>query len=404
MPRKCWPRSGGPSAYCSDAWADASKDQKQFLEQAVSGLAQEGKVICVRLALFAEMMKDKAWTPATLREAGGTEGVGVTFLEETFSAATAPPERRYHQKAARAVLKALLPESGTDIKGHMRSYAELLDASGYRSRPKDFEDLIPILNGELRLITPTDPEGKQEVDPSTVQAGAKYYQLTHDYLVHSLRDWLTRKQKETRRGRAELLLADRGAVWNARPENRQLPPLWQWLQIKWLTAKNNWTPPQRKMMRKATRYHVMRGVVVALLVFAGAFWGFQLYTRQTTYLAGLADRLVDAETEQVPTIIRELEGHRRWVDPKLAEILRARSSSSKARLRASLALLPVDLGQVDYLYGRLLDAEPHEVPVIRDALAPHKDTLKDKLWVVVETPDKGKESQRLQGSGDFGEV
>src|SRR5207253_871166 len=114
--------------------SETSKDQKQFLEQAVSGLAQEGKVISVRLALFAEMMKGKAWTPATLREVGGTEGVGVTFLEATFTAATAPPEHRYHQNAARGVLKALLPESGTNIKGHMRSFADLLEASGYRSR------------------------------------------------------------------------------------------------------------------------------------------------------------------------------------------------------------------------------------------------------------------------------
>src|SRR5262249_48261486 len=68
-----------------------SNAQKAFLQQAVHGLAKEGKVICVRLALFAEMMKGKSWTPATLKEAGGTEGVGVTFLEETFSAATAPP-------------------------------------------------------------------------------------------------------------------------------------------------------------------------------------------------------------------------------------------------------------------------------------------------------------------------
>ena len=49
---------------------------------------------------------------------------------------TANPEHRYHQKAARAVLKALLPESGTDIKGHMRSHAELLAASGYANRPE----------------------------------------------------------------------------------------------------------------------------------------------------------------------------------------------------------------------------------------------------------------------------
>ena len=57
----------------------------------VAGLAQDGKVISVRLALFAEMMKGKAWTPSTLKAVGGTEGVGITFLEETFSSASAPP-------------------------------------------------------------------------------------------------------------------------------------------------------------------------------------------------------------------------------------------------------------------------------------------------------------------------
>ena len=92
-------------------------------------------MICVRLALFAEMMKAKSWTLATLKDVGGTKGVGEAFLEETFSAASAPPQHRYHQKAARNVLKALLPESGTDIKGHMRSYSELLDASGYTKPP-----------------------------------------------------------------------------------------------------------------------------------------------------------------------------------------------------------------------------------------------------------------------------
>ena len=137
--------------------SDTSRDQKDFLKESVNGLAEEGKVISVRLALFAEMMKGKPWTPATLKEVGGTKGVGATFLEETFSASTAPPEHRLHQKAAQAVLKALLPESGTDIKGQMRSRQELLEASGYANRPRDFDDLIHILDPELRLITPTDP-------------------------------------------------------------------------------------------------------------------------------------------------------------------------------------------------------------------------------------------------------
>jgi eukaryotic-like serine/threonine-protein kinase len=60
---------------------DLSKDQQAFLDQAVAGLAQDGKVISVRLALFADMVKGKPWSLATLRAVGGTEGVGVTFLD-----------------------------------------------------------------------------------------------------------------------------------------------------------------------------------------------------------------------------------------------------------------------------------------------------------------------------------
>src|ERR1035438_1814630 len=110
------------------------------------------------------MVKGKPWTSAMLKEIGGTEGVGVTFLEETFTASTAPPQHRIHQKAAQLVLKVLLPEAGTDITGKMRYQQELLEASGYASRPKDFDELLRILNSEIRLITPTDPEGKDGAD------------------------------------------------------------------------------------------------------------------------------------------------------------------------------------------------------------------------------------------------
>ena len=43
----------------------------------------------------------------------------------------------------------------------MRSRQELLEASGYANRPRDFDDLLRILDAELRLITPTDPEGRR---------------------------------------------------------------------------------------------------------------------------------------------------------------------------------------------------------------------------------------------------
>jgi serine/threonine protein kinase/formylglycine-generating enzyme required for sulfatase activity len=378
-------------------------EQDAFLDQAVAGLAQDGKVISVRLALFAEMVKGKPWTPATLKEVGGTEGVGVTFLEETFTASSAPPQHRLHQKAAQAVLKALLPEAGTDIKGTMRSQQELKEASEYANRRKDFDDLLRILDGELRLITPTDPEGKDDADPSTLQAGVRYYELTHDYLVPSLRDWLTRKQKETRRGRAELRLADRAGVWNARPESRQLPSLVQWLQIRWHTRKNTWTPPQQRMMRKAGRYHALRVGLVTVLLVAAAFIGLSVREQvldrgKAAHAAGLVQGLLKADTAQVPAILGELAEYRQWADPLLREENAKATPESRQRLHTSLALLPMDASQVKYLKGRLLDADAGEVAVIRDALFSHKDELVPELWRVVEAPQEGKKGQRLRAA------
>jgi eukaryotic-like serine/threonine-protein kinase len=53
---------------------DQTKEQDRFLDEAVAGLAGDGKIISVRLSLFAEMVKGRPWTPATLRQVGGTEG------------------------------------------------------------------------------------------------------------------------------------------------------------------------------------------------------------------------------------------------------------------------------------------------------------------------------------------
>jgi serine/threonine protein kinase/formylglycine-generating enzyme required for sulfatase activity len=377
-------------------------EQEHFLDQAVAGLSRDGKVIPVRLSLFADLVKGKPWTPAALKGVGGIEGLGVTFLEETFSAATAPPEHRLHQKAAREVLKALLPEPGTTIKGQMRSRQELLEVSGYARRPEEFARMVRILDKELRLVTPTNPEGSEDSrsrprshlageEPSSVDTGGygtRYYQLTHDYLVPPLRQWLTRKQRETRHGRAELRLAERAGLWQARAENRHLPAWWEWLNIRLFTRKAEWTPSQQQMMRTASRYHALRGTALALLLAVLTFTILTIRNRvierqNADFAAGLVRQLLQGDTAQVPDLINELEGYRLWADSRLQQELDRADPDSRSRLHASLALLPVDPGQLEYLYKRLLNAGPAELPVIAKALEGHRERLVERLWGVL---------------------
>jgi hypothetical protein len=339
------------------------------------------------------MIKGKEWTPKTLKEVRGVKGVVAEFLEQRFNSQNTYPAHWKHHRAAQAVLWTLLPKTGSNIRGEMKSQQELLEASGYGSRPNAFTELLEILDNETRLITPSYAEenGKQDEEPQTKPLREKYYQLTHDYLVPSVKEWLTRKQKETRRGRAELLLADRADVWNARPENRQLPSLLQWFQIRCLTQKKSWTPPQQKMMRKAGRYHYVWTLALLLFLLLLSWGGYEVYGRLQ------AESIVWADTAGVPRLLEQLSPYHLWANARLRRYTQA---DDEKHLHASLALVHVwgDKGQVDYIYGRLLDAKPGEVPVIRDFLVPHKDSLLERLWAVAESPEKGKESQRLRAA------
>ena len=374
-----------------DNLIELNKEQKSFITQSVAGLAEEGKVNCVRLALFAEMVKGKAWTPATLKEVGGTKGIGVTFLEETFSASKSPPEHRYHQKAARAVLKDLLPDSGTDIKGTMRSYAELLESSGYGNRPRDFDDLVHILDSEIRLIMPTDPDGK-ELNHDTVkrtQTGQRYFQLTHDYLVHSLREWLTRKQKETRQGRSELRLFDASATWNSKPENRFLPSLLEWLSIRTFTDSKRWTDPQRAMMRSASRVHGLTwgGGLGALLVigFVIQFWvSAERWKNLKEYTRVAADSLQNNLGSSIPVNIKEL----RKLPKELAlgELNMRFESAANPRHKLALAFALADFGRVEteYMVSRIDDIEETDTGNLVAALKFDRDKATAALKIESE--------------------
>jgi formylglycine-generating enzyme required for sulfatase activity len=364
-----------------------SAAQRRFVNAVASGLARDGKIVPVRLALFAEMVKARPWVPATLSEAGGTEGIGANFLEETFRSRSANPEYHPLERAARNVLKTLLPEVGSDIKGNMRSYWELREASGLRDRPGDFAALLRVLDGELRLISPTDPP--ESPTDAGGGPGAKYWQLTHDYLVPSLREWLNRKQKETRRGRAELRLEERAAFWSARREPRHLPTLREWLRIRVLTDRGRWTGPQREMMRRAGRLHGLRLAVTgalsgALLAGALAVVRHNEGLRRQARADALVEQLLVADLAGLPDVAGSLAREPTPTAPRLRAVADDPGVPRERRLRAAYALAERPGDAASQLVEFASSANPDELAVIRDRLAPYAPALAPELWDVAD--------------------
>jgi len=187
---------------------------------------------------------------------------------------------------------------------------------------------------------------------------------------------------------------ERSAVWNAKPEYRFLPSLWEWVYIRLMTRKKDWTEPQRRMMRRAGRLHGLRlmaalTVLACLRIFVSIENHRWYEENQHVQAHGLVRHLLDAETAQVPEIISSMAPYCRWADPELREAVGEAADTSSRKLHASLALLPVDASHVDFLYNRLLFATPSELPVLRDALERHHSSLTPRLWTELESAKPG---------------
>lgn len=114
---------------------------------------------------------------------------------------------------------------------------------------------------------------------------------------------------------------------------------------------------------------------LSLIVSTGFVW-----MNWSVRAEGLVDQLLHADIRQVPSIITKLDGYRRWADPLLAAKAQAGESDSNKRLRAALALLPVDGRQAEYLRDQLPVVTPEQFAVVRDELSPHQAVLVEPLW------------------------
>ena len=356
----------------------ASAAQRRFIHQAIGELLQEGVVIPVRLAMFAEMMKNRPWSSDSLRDVGGTTGLGARFLEETFLAPSARPEHRSQAEAAQKVLQCLLPAAGTDIKGGARSANELRAVAGLDHDVLRFQELLRILDNELKLITPVGTDQFDEMStaqgaPATAGRAEASYQLAHDYLVPSLRDWLTRQQRQTRQGRARLRLAELTDWWSARPTVRNLPGPVEWLGLRTAVRARDWRESERQMMRAASRFYLTRSVLAgALLVTAGLLGWWQLSrvatARRVETVQNLVGTLMRADVEQVPAIVSDLAGFGSHARERLQTEWRRDNLSPAERRNVAVGLERFAAAPSDFLQQELLTAPLEAFPVIQGAL------------------------------------
>ena len=370
--------------------------QQRFIDQAIDSLAEQNQVVPVRLALFAEMFRNRPWTTESLISVGGAEGVGRVFLEETFGSDSAPPQYRVHARGAQRVLAALLPEAGSDIKGHWRKKQELQHAAGYLHPQKDFESLLRILDQELRLISPVaSPEDEADgsrTDPAAAnRPGDTNYHLAHDYLVPSLRRWLEDILGGNAAGRAKLLLRERSRLWNDRPVNQHLPSFLEHLRIRRWVTKTELSHSEKKMLSRAAQVHgwwTVLGITGIILLAMGAGWLWQdRRQREAVAHVRVLESAVASDWLQTFAALRR-DGLVLLAESPLRERLQAALSAEDTRtatkLRAGLLAVRGDTDQVPQLAQALLTLPVEEFSVVRDLLLEHANPqITNNLWRVV---------------------
>lgn len=374
-----------------DEPAPLSDEQSRFIRQVVSEMSQDetrgNGIACVRLALYAEMMKGEVWLPPTLRTAQHRR-LGFQFLENAFNGRAADPKHKEFKRHAKTVLGQLLPEEGELVtKGGRRRDTELRVAAGLDHQPRDWKRLVHILESELRLITAVDHSSDQEPGPPAASNAAnaaaesdngRYYQLTHDFLVKALREWLNYDETKSYGGRARLCLARRSGLWSKQGESRQLPNGFEYLRIKCFTVSRDWTEPQRAMMKVARRVYRIRAamtMLLLLLVAFGAMVGWKI-----NHAADLVTQLKTSDLAGVPEILRQSDENQIWTSFWLKQAYASPQLDRRAKRNLQLGLLPQQPQLATKLIEPLLQADDQQSQVIAARFRKRIDDVAEALW------------------------
>ena len=395
--------------------------REAFLQEAVAGLSVSGRVVPIQLALLATMLVDRPWTLDELTRIGGAKGVGLHFLQRHLSPRADRANQRHLSAAAIAVLECMLPTTGSLLRGSRRAEETLMRVSGYQHEPMLFEALLRLLADQLQLITPCDPEALALEAPVSVRSNAchatgqsdfsasspasRSWQLTHDYLVPLLRDWLSLTRRNTASGRARILLQERSQMWIETQDSRELPQLIEWLRIWFFVPHQTWTPSQHVMLRKTAHKLLLRGLVIFISIMILVGWQAVRYQRSLREAVQqeairISEGLSSARATNLTSWTPPLRALGSEVRPLLLHAFERalEDSPEQLNLAVGLEIIGMDAAKVrPFLRHRLLQIPPEQLHPILQTMPVNQQAWSNYLQTVLRASETSSR-QRLNAT------
>ncbi len=179
----------------------------------------------------------------------------------------------------------------------------------------------------------------------------------------------------------------------------------EWLSIRALTNKEKWTDPQRTMMRRATKLHGARSGFATLGLIALVCVGWMVRNevvrqQDATRIEGLVGRLVSADPNQLPGIIKELDANQLLAKKYLSPLVSSNPTTldeKRSQLHARLAMVSSDPSLRESLVDELLSNKVVYVGPIRQQLRPWSKELTEKFRDILRD-EQGDAQRRFRAS------
>ncbi|MEM0925762.1 MAG: serine/threonine-protein kinase, partial [Planctomycetota bacterium] len=329
-------------------WSQASLDER-FLWTALDLVEVNGQIIAVRLALLATLLGPGNWTIEQLDDLRKQTTLGQSFLADAIDHST---QYAHLAEPSRQCLRRLVPDSG-NLRGSCVSQSEICAATRIDSADPLLSDLLDRLDRELHLITLVDADTDA------------HYQLTHDFWVGEIREWLRRHDRSTVRGRAAIDLAARSLRWEEEPDTRHLAGPIDCVRFGLLT--NPASQRQRRFVRAsaARQLGICLFMVAAFTMLAVSFW----WKLREMEADAIASRVSTSSIPQLESSIEMARSKLSWTKTPLLERLTAAETAEEDSVkdRIALVLLATDPQFIRYLESRVLEVDPS----LRDLIIRH---------------------------------